>query len=471
MSNSKQVVETARKAFNSGVTRDVQWRLKQLQGLLDLVEENAADLKQAVAKDLNKPGFEADLMELMVLKNEIYCTQKNIHSWMKPNYPPTMLAQKLDTIMVQPEPYGVTLVIGAWNYPINLLLCPVVGAIAAGNCCVIKPSEISENTATLIAKLVPQYLDKDCFQVFCGGIPETTALLEEKFDYIFFTGSTGVGKIVMRAAAENLTPVTLELGGKSPCYIDQSSDLSLVAKRVMWGKLANMGQTCIAPDYIMCHSSIQDKLVEELRKAVAKFYGEDPQKSRDLGRIVNERNFKRLSAVMEAMPAKKLAFGGKSDPDDKYIEPTVYTDVTFDDSVMREELFGPLLPILTVAGPHEAADVINARDKPLAIYVFSNDPAPTEHLLSTTSSGGVMVNDTLMHSGASNVPFGGVGASGIGRYHGKHSFDTFSHMKPVWKRKQNMEALIAARYPPYNEANLNKLTMLMTEKSSYCSIM
>jgi len=470
MADPSIVVASTRKAFNSGKSRDISWRLQQLQRMLDMLEENAQQFRQALEKDLKKSFFEADLMEMMVLKNEIYTAQKNLYYWMKPHYPSTTISQKLDTIMLQPEPYGVALVIGAWNYPINLLLCPVVGAIAAGNCCVVKPSEISDATASLMAKLIPQYLDQECIQVFCGGVPETTKLLEEKFDYIFFTGSTNVGKIVMKAASNHLTPVTLELGGKSPCYIDAGSDLNLVAKRVMWGKMTNLGQTCIAPDYLLCHESIQKDFIQELKKVLAQFYGENPQKSKDLGRIVNERNFDRLSSIMDKMPKEKLEFGGKTDREDKYIELTCYTNVDMNDSVMKDELFGPILPVITVKNSEEAISMINNGEKPLAIYVFSNNNKVIDSFVNLTSSGGVLVNDTLMHCSACNVQFGGVGASGMGSYHGKSSFDTFTHNKPVWKRKQNMEAMIAGRYPPFTQTNLNRLAMLTTERS-FCNIL
>lgn len=470
MTDPSVIVSSLRKAFNSGITRDVQWRLNQLQKLLDLIDDNTEELKKAVATDLRKASFEAELMEIMVLKNEIYSAQKNLYYWMKPQYPTTSITQKLDTITLQPEPYGVTLVIGAWNYPINLLLCPFVGAIAAGNCCVLKPSEISVATAALVQKLIPQYLDQDCFQVFCGGVPETTALLEQKFDYIFFTGSTNVGKIVMEAASEHLTPVTLELGGKSPCYIDEGSDLNLVAKRVMWGKLTNIGQTCIAPDYLLCHKSIQNKFLSEFKNVLAQFYGENPQQSEDLGRIVSMQNFNRLKAIMDKMPKEKLEFGGKTDANDKYIELTCYTNVTMDDSVMEQELFGPILPVITVNSTQEAISIINSRDKPLAIYVFSNSNKVIDSFINSTSSGGILINDTLMHCSACNVPFGGVGASGMGSYHGKSSFDTFSHMKPVWKRKQTVLPLGDTRYPPYTDQKLNKMTS-MTGQQGFCNIL
>jgi len=456
--------------LTSGITRDYAWRLKQLQKLLDLLEENSDELKKAVATDLAKPAFEADLMELMVLKNEIYTAQKNLYYWMKPQYPSTTISQKLDSIQFLPEPYGVALILGAWNYPINLLLCPLVGAIAAGNCCVLKPSEVAEATASLMKKLIPQYLDQNCFPVYCGGIPETTKLLEEQFDYIFYTGSTNVGKIVMKAAAVHLTPVTLELGGKSPCYIDTGSDLNLVAKRVMWGKLTNMGQTCIAPDYLLCHRDIQEKFIVEMKKVLVQFYGENQQKSKDLGRIVNDRNFNRLVGMMDKMPKEKLAFGGKTDAGERFIELTCYTNVNFDDEVMKSEIFGPILPIITVKDSNEAINMINSRDKPLGLYVFSKNNKVVDNFVERTSSGAILANDTLMQCSACNVHFGGVGPSGMGSYHGKSSFDTFSHMKPVWKRQQNMEFMIAARYPPFTQGNLTKLSVLTTEKS-FCNIL
>jgi len=470
MSIAKSVVESARKAFETGKTKNISWRLSQLQKLLDMIDDNIDKLREAVNKDLRKSSFEADLMEVMVLKNEIYHTMNNLHNWVKPEYVSKTLAQALDTVYYQYEPLGVTLVLGAWNYPINLLLCPLVGAIAGGNCCIVKPSEVAENTATLLQKLIPKYLDQDCIKVYCGGVDETTTLLEEKFDHIFFTGSTNVGKIVMKAASKHLTSVTLELGGKSPCFVDAGSDLNLCAKRIIWGKLTNCGQTCVAPDYILCHQSILDDFIEELKKVIKMFYGENVQKSSDYGRIINERNFLRLTKIMEAMPKEKIVYGGEFNISEKFIEPTIYKNVSFDDSLMQSELFGPLMPILTVDSADEAISIINKGDKPLALYVFSKSSQMGEKFIENTSSGAVLINDTLMQCGTSNLMFGGIGASGIGAYHGKMSFETFSHKKPIWKRKQNMEALISARYPPFTNKNLNYLNMLTTEKS-FCNIL
>ncbi|EHH24604.1 hypothetical protein EGK_08287, partial [Macaca mulatta] len=348
-----------------------------------------------------------------------------------------------DELYIHSEPLGVVLVIGTWNYPFNLTIQPMVGAIAAGNAVVLKPSELSENMASLLATIIPQYLDKDLYPVINGGVPETTELLKERFDHILYTGSTGVGKIVMTAAAQHLTPVTLELGGKSPCYVDKNCGLDVACRRIAWGKFMNSGQTCVAPDYILCDPSIQNQIVEKLKKSLKEFYGEDAKKSRDYGRIISARHFQRVMGLIEG---QKVAYGGTGDAATRYIAPTILTDVDPQSPVMQEEIFGPVLPIVCVRSLEEAIQFINQREKPLALYVFSSNDKVIKKMIAETSSGGVTANDVIVHITLHSLPFGGVGNSGMGSYHGKKSFETFSHSCLV-RSLMNDEAL-KVRYPP-----------------------
>ncbi|XP_077867118.1 aldehyde dehydrogenase family 3 member A2-like [Saccoglossus kowalevskii] len=365
----------------------------------------------------------------------------------------------MDDVYIKNEPYGVCLILGAWNYPIQLTLLPLVGVIAAGNTAVIKPSEVSANSADLVAKLIPKYLDKDCFSVICGGVKETTDLLEERFDYIMYTGGGNIAKIIMTAAAKHLTPVTLELGGKSPCFVDKNSDLTVAANRITWGKFANAGQTCIAPDYVMCEQSIQDQLVSKICQAIESFYGKNPKESKDYARIVNDRHFQRLTDLMKC---GKIVIGGDTDESARYISPTVVTDVKHSDPVMEQEVFGPVLPIFTVDNVQDAINFINSREKPLALYVFSKDKSVIKNMIDNTSSGGACGNDVMMHAGVNTLPFGGVGGSGMGGYHGKFTFDTFSHKRSVLIKSQGLEkANSSLRYPPYTEKQLDWMLWLM----------
>ena len=462
-------VNSLRQSFASGKTKSIKWRLGQLQRLLDLFKENETAIKEALYKDLRKPGFESDLLEITVVKNEIINAMKSMRKWMKHTYPSKTMAQFLDTVYIQKEPRGVVLIISTWNYPIYLIFNVLVGVLAAGNCALIKPSEISPATADLVAELIPKYMDNECVQVMLGGVPETTEILNQKFDFIAYTGRSSIGKIVMSAASKFLTPVLLELGGKSPVYVDKGCDLNIVANRIIWGKCSNSGQTCIAPDYILCHSSAVESLIEQLKATIIEFYGEFPLKSKCYGKIVNSRHFKRLLDIIEEMPKEKLVFGGGSDVDANSIEPTIFKNVSLDDKIMEDEIFGPLLPIITVNGPLEAIEIINGGDKPLALYIFSKNSTVVDNILNCTSAGGVSVNDTLMHGGVTNLPFGGVGNSGFGNYHGQHSFDTFSHLKPVMKRNQNLEGLVTARYPPYSNRNLSRMKTLVAESERSCA--
>lgn len=444
-----------RAAFNRGKTRPLAFRRQQLEALRRLISENEERLFEALSKDLGKPQVEAYAGEIGFLLEDIGYTLKRLKGWAKPERVKTPLVNAIGKSEVYREPLGVVLVIGPWNYPIQLVLAPLVGALASGNCAVLKPSELTPHCSALVAELVPAYLDPEVVRVVEGGVPETSALLAQRWDHIFFTGSTAVGKIVYQAAAEHLTPVTLELGGKSPCIVDAEVDLETAARRIVWGKFFNAGQTCVAPDYVLCHEKTEGPLLEAMKKAIGEFYGEDPKQSPDLGRIVNERHHARLVALLEGTTP---FLGGEHDVSERYLAPTILRDVSPDDAVMREEIFGPILPVLKVGSMDEAIEFVNAREKPLALYVFTSDKAHAAKVLERTSSGGACVNETLSHLAVPELPFGGVGASGMGAYHGSHSFEAFSHRKSVLRRSTWPD--VKLRYPPY-EGKLGTVRMLM----------
>ncbi|XP_055686148.1 aldehyde dehydrogenase, dimeric NADP-preferring isoform X7 [Lutzomyia longipalpis] len=463
MSTYDDIMQRAHAAFASGKTRDVDFREKQLKQLMRLYEENQTEMEAALAADLRRHKQESDILEIEFLKNDLTNTLINLRDWTKPVKPEKTFVNMLDGVYIYKEPFGVVLVMGAWNYPLQLTLLPVAAAIAAGNCVVIKPSEVSPNCAKFIADKVPRYLDNECYPVILGGIPETTELLKQKFDYIFYTGSTRVGKIVHAAANENLTPVTLELGGKSPCYVDGSCNIAYATRRILWGKLINAGQTCIAPDYILCSKEVQGKFLEEARKVLLEWYGKDTKNSPDLCRIVNSRNYQRL---VQLLKSGTVALGGKTDADERFIEPTILIDVKATDPIMQEEIFGPILPIVNVENAYDAIKFINSRAKPLVLYVFSCKAKELNLFLENTSSGGLCVNDTVMHFAVESLPFGGIGMSGMGFYHGKFSFDTFSHMKSCLVKNFNPigEKLASGRYPPYSESKTQFLASLMRKR-------
>ncbi|XP_073517320.1 aldehyde dehydrogenase family 3 member B1-like [Phyllobates terribilis] len=465
----EDVINHLRRSFREGKTRSLEFRISQLEALSKFLEENKSQMLESLKKDLNKPPFEVELSELSLLKSEINLALNNLSSWTKDEYVSKNMVTALDSAFIRKDPFGVVLVIAPWNYPINLSLIPLVGAIAAGNCVVVKPSEISQNTEKLLADSLPRYLDKDCFAVVCGGVDDTSRLLENKFDYIFFTGNPNVGRIIMTAAAKHLTPVTLELGGKNPCYVHDECDLKNAARRIAWAKFFNAGQTCLAPDYILCSDNIKEKLLSALKTTIHEFYGEDPKQSPDLGRIISNRHFKRVSALLTC---GKIVTGGQTDESEKYIAPTILVDVKESDPVMQEEIFGPILPVFIVSGFDEAINFINDREKPLAAYIFSSDSQIVHQFLDRTSSGGFCANDGIMHNTIHSLPFGGVGHSGMGKYHGKFSFDTFSHHRACLLRSDGREKLNEIRYPPYNESRLGFiLYSTETKRKSSCAVM
>ncbi|XP_067003207.1 aldehyde dehydrogenase, dimeric NADP-preferring [Anabrus simplex] len=463
MANYADIVNTARNAFQTGRTKQLDFRMKQLKQLYQLYEDNENAILSALATDLHKNKYESVLAELLFLKNDVKTFLMHLKEWAAPEKPPKGFVNMMDEVLIYKEPYGVALVIGAWNYPFFLSFKPMAGAIAAGNCVILKPSEVSPASAKLIAELVPKYLDKECYQVVLGGVPETTELLKERFDYIFYTGSTTVGKIVRAAANEHLTPVTLELGGKSPVYLDSTVDMEKAAKRILWGKCLNAGQTCVAPDYILCTEQAQDEFISKAKNVLEQWYGESSKNSPDLGRIVSDRHFQRL---VKLMSSGKVAVGGETDPSQKYISPTILVDVKPSDPIMQEEIFGPLLPIITIKDANEAIKFINSREKPLAFYIFTENAKERKLLIDSVSCGGICCNDTIMHLAVESLPFGGVGHSGIGAYNGYYSFDTFTHKKSCLVKDFSVlgEKLGSSRYPPYTEKKTNFLTMLLLKR-------
>ncbi len=443
---AEQALTTAREAFASGRTRDASWREKQLDGLVRLLEENDEALIAALHADLGKPRAEGWTTDLGTTATEISYIRKNIRKWMKSRKVRVPMVAQPGSGFIKPEPLGVILVITPWNYPISLLLNPLAAVFAAGNTAVCKPSELAPACSKLMAELIPQYVDPEAAVVVEGDVEVATELLEQKWDHIFFTGSTNVGKIVMQAAANHLTPVTLELGGKSPTIVDESADLVAAANRITWGKFLNAGQTCIAPDYVFAHENIREELVDKIKKATNEFYGSDPKTSPDYARIVSERHLNRLTGLLDD---GTVVLGGNHDAADRYLEPTILLDPSADSTIMSDEIFGPILPILSFSDLQEVIGFVNARPKPLALYIFANSDTVVDEVISQTSSGGVCVNHSLLHYGVSDLGFGGVGDSGIGRYHGKSGFDQFSNMKSVLKKRFKPE--LSLLYPPYTE--------------------
>ena len=455
MIRSEQV-ENLRGTFRSGRTRPYAWRVKQLGALKKFLTERESEIDQALWADLRKGHFEATVSEQGLVIGEIDFTLKHLKNWMQPKRASTPLIDQPGQCRIVADPLGVVLIIGAWNYPVNLLLAPLVGAIAAGNAAVLKPSELAPAVSSLMARFIPEYLDPGAFIVLEGGVDETQEILGIPFDSIFFTGSGKVGKIVMARAAENLTPVTLELGGKSPAVVLADADLEVAARRIAWGKFMNAGQTCIAPDYVLVEASIESRFADLLASSVREFYGEDPKQSSDYCRIVNQRNFERLLPFLG--DGVKVC-GGSSDPVERYIAPTVLRNVSPDAPIMKEEIFGPILPLVSVPSLEVAIRFITARPKPLSLYLFSKSAEMHRRVLEETSSGGVCLNDVIMHMPIPTLPFGGVGASGMGSYHGKNSFDTFTHYKSVLSKATWLDVPI--RYAPYTASKLKWLRWLM----------
>ncbi|XP_015436164.1 PREDICTED: aldehyde dehydrogenase, dimeric NADP-preferring isoform X1 [Dufourea novaeangliae] len=459
------LVQRTRNAFFGGKTKPLEWRIKQLKQIELMMEEYKSDIISALASDLRRCKFETIALEMLITVGEVRTMLANIKEWASADKPPKAMVNMLDGVEIRNDPYGVVLVIGAWNYPFQLCIVPLIGAIAAGNCVILKPSEVSPATSKLLAEAIPKYLDTDCVQVVTGGVDETTKLLDQRFDYIFYTGSTKVGKIVRTAANKFLTPVTLELGGKSPVYLDNTVDMSVAVKRILWGKCINVGQTCIAPDYVLCTLEVQNKFVKEAKKLLKEWYGDNPKESVDLARIINENHYQRLVKYLSGNG--EIAVGGHCDPSSKYISPTILVDVKHTDPIMEDEIFGPILPFITVDNAYDAIKFINSRENPLVLYVFTKDRGVQELIINQTRSGSVAVNETIMQFSVDTLPFGGVGYSGIGCYHGKYTFDTFVHKKGCLIKDYNKlaESIASCRYPPYTDKKLGVLEKLVAKRS------
>jgi len=430
--------------FATGKTKDYDFRVSQLQKLSQLIKENEKLILEAVYRDLRKPAIEAFGSEILVTLSEIKYALKHLKTWMKPQKVGTPLNLFPSSSYIYAEPLGVVLIVAPWNYPFALTIQPLIGAIAAGNCAILKPSEHTPHTSSAIAKIINANFDPNFVTAIEGGIDTNQALLAEKFDHIFFTGGTAIGKIVMQAAAKHLTPVTLELGGKSPCIVDETCDLDITAKRIIWGKFYNCGQTCVAPDYLLVQQKIKPLLIAKLLEYVKVFFGENPQQSADFGRIVNERQFDRL---VQLLGEGKILIGGQSDRGDRFIAPTLIDEVSPNSRIMADEIFGPILPILAYDQIAEAIAFVNAQPKPLALYLFSSNKQNQAQVLQSIPFGGGCLNDIIMHLGNPELPFGGVGNSGMGSYHGKSSFDTFTHYKSILKNSFRFD--LKWRYPPY----------------------
>ena len=431
MNNYQELTKKQLSFFHSGKTKDVAFRIETLKKLRELVVSHEEDILKAVKADLNKPEMEAKRAEVGLVLSEIDFALENLAEWAAPKEVETPSTHAGAKSYIYQDPYGLALVIAPWNYPFQLAVSPVVGAIAAGNCVVLKPSELTPHTSSLLAKMFNENFPEEYLTVVEGEVETSTALLKENFDYIFFTGSTMVGKIVAEAAAKHLTPVTLELGGKSPTIVHEDANIEEAAKRIARGKFANAGQTCVAPDYILVQRNVKDELLANLKEVVTNTYGEDVSQNLDFPHVVSEKHFDRLNSFLTN---GDIVFGGKTDRSRLFIEPTVLDNISWEDNVMQDEIFGPILPVIVYDEISEVIQAIVKRPKPLALYLFSEDEAVQDHILNSVSFGGGSINDTINHMTSHYLPFGGVGDSGMGAYHGKASFDTFSHAKSILKR-------------------------------------
>mmetsp|Transcript_24018 Transcript_24018/g.29405 ORF Transcript_24018/g.29405 Transcript_24018/m.29405 type:complete len:502 (+) Transcript_24018:158-1663(+) len=458
----KKLVSDVREAFGKDKTLSKEWRIGQLKAFDKMLDECTEEFCEAMHKDLHKSHFEGYVTEIALIKAEIHAAIKHLDQWMTPVKKPNGGLNAPCWSTTQRDPLGVVLILGAWNYPIQLSLAPMVGAIAAGNCVIMKPGSYAVESSNVMSRIVNRYLDPECIRVVEGNRKVTGAILEEKFDKIFFTGSGYVGRIVLTAAAKHLTPCALELGGKSPVIVDASADITHAAERIAWGTFLNGGQTCVRPDFLMVHEKVADEFIDKFQATVKKFYGEDPQKTEYFGRCINDAAFNRLSDLVKAHQ-DKIVFGGKTDASEKYISPTMFdfgSDIeAFSKAeVMQDEIFGPLLPTVRYGKTEDVIQFVRAlpTGKPLALYAFGTDKRFINEVKTRTSSGGLCVNDVLMHLTNHDLPFGGVGSSGMGAYHGKYSFDCFTHEKAVLQKSPLLDESIflkfalGARFPPYD---------------------
>lgn len=440
----KNLVEKQKKFFASGLTKDINVRRDKLKNLYDAIVRNEELIMEALLKDLNKSEYESYMTEVGIILADIKHALKHVRKWSKPKRVRTSITQAPGRSYIYYEPFGVTLIIAPWNYPFQLSLAPLVGAIAAGNTAILKPSNYSVNTSKVIKKIIGEVFGDEYVAVVEGGREENAHLLEQRFDYIFFTGSVAVGKVVMKAASKHLIPVCLELGGKSPCIVERSANLKLAAKRIIWGKLINAGQTCIAPDYVLADSEIKDELLKLMKEEIIVFYGTNPICCSYYPKIISNKHYDRLTGLLTD---QDVYYGGKAD--DMKIAPTILNNISWDAPIMQEEIFGPILPVLEYNNIFDALEEIRNREKPLALYLFTKDKEIEKKVLRDVSFGGGCINDTLLHFSSKSMPFGGVGSSGMGNYHGKYSFKTFSHEKSILKKCDIID--IPLRYPPFNK--------------------
>jgi aldehyde dehydrogenase (NAD+) len=445
MTEYADILAAQKDYFREGTTKGLEFRKKQLKKLKELLKENEQQIIDAVYKDFRKPAFETFGTEIGLIIGEINYALKNLEKWIKPTKVPSSLVNFPSQNYILKEPYGSVLIISPWNYPVQLSLLPLVGAIAAGNTAVIKPSELTPHTSAVLADLIGENFTSEFVSVINGGVETSSRLLELDFDYIFFTGSTRVGKIIMQSAATRLIPVTLELGGKSPCIVDETADLEVSAKRIAWGKFVNAGQTCVAPDYLLVKEEIKDEMLGHLKSAIISLYGEKASGNDDYAHIVNDAHFNRLSSFLDN---GTLYFGGNTDETTNYMSPTLLSDITWDDPIMQDEIFGPILPVLTYSDPEDAVAQVRRAPRPLALYVFTRSDETEKYFLENVSFGGGAINDTIAQLGNHHLSFGGVGSSGFGSYHGKASFDSFSHQKSIMKKNFMLD--IPLRYAPYD---------------------
>ena len=428
---------------------EVSYRKESLKKLLNSIQKNEAAIIEALYLDFKKPAFEAVLTETQYVISDLKATIKNIHSWSKPKKVLPSILNFPSRDYIYSEPYGKVLIISPWNYPFQLALCPLIAAVSAGNSVVLKPSELTPNTSKIIAEIITESFETNHVEVVQGGVEVSQKLLSQRWDYVFFTGSVAVGKIVAKAAAENLTPVTLELGGKNPCIIDETANVKLAAKRIVWGKFINGGQTCIAPDYLLVKPQIKEMLIQSLIEEIENAYSKNIQSSKDYCRIVNDKNWERLTQLIDP---EKVIYGGKTNKETLYIAPTLIAETDFESEIMKDEIFGPLLPIVTYETESDLESIISKYEKPLALYVFTENHSFAETIINKFSFGGGCVNDTVIHFSNKRLPFGGVGHSGIGAYHGTLNFDTFSHKKAIVVKSNWLD--LPMRYAPYG----NKLS-------------
>lgn len=451
----KELVKMQRKYYNTGKTRDISFRLEQLKKLKSVVLQNEEKILLALKKDLNKSEFEGFMTEVGMFYSELDFAIKNIRKWSKTRRVRSSMVNFPSISKIIPQPYGVTLIMSPWNYPFQLALIPLVWSLAAGNCIIVKPSEYALSTSNIINDIIENNFSKEYIAVVQGNQEESEKLLLERFDYIFFTGSTNVGRIVMKSASNYLTPITLELGGKSPCIILKDADIDLTAKRLTWGKLINAGQTCVAPDYILVHEDRKNELIEKIKYYINKYFGDNPCNNEQFPKIINERHFERIVSLIDT---DKVVYGGSYNSKTLKIEPTIVDNTNWDDNIMKEEIFGPIFPILTYKDLDEVIQEIIKRPNPLAVYIFTKNKYLEDKILEMIPSGGCCINDTITHIATNYLPFGGVGESGMGSYHGKSGFDTFTHYKSVLK-KLNLD--IPIRYAPYNDKLIKILKKIM----------